>query len=128
MNLLFDTHTFLWMSQGHRRLSATVLGLLSEPENQLFLSAASYWEIAIKISTGKLSTVLPLPDLVDHLLGATNLHLLPIAVAHAAFISDLPFHHRDPFDRMLIAQSLVEDLPILGRDTTFDQYGVNRIW
>ena len=128
MNLLLDTHTFLWMSLDNRRLSQTARRQLSDDANELFLSPVSYWEIAIKMSTGAYRLTEPLADFVTREVAANDLKPLAIELAHADIVSKLPTYHRDPFDRMLIAQSLVEGLPILGRDAIFDQYGVNRIW
>jgi PIN domain nuclease of toxin-antitoxin system len=128
MNLLLDTHTFLWMSLDDPQLSETAREKLSGIENALYLSSASYWEIAIKISMGKYNLTEPLAEFVQREIVANHLTLLPIGVDHAAEVSTLPFHHKDPFDRMLIAQSMVENFPIVGCDPIFDQYGVARIW
>lgn len=128
MKLLLDTHTFLWMSLDDGQLSQMTRELLSDTANELFLSPASYWEIAIKISIGKYTLTEPLAEFVKSELVANDLKLLPIKIDHAAEVTRLPFHHKDPFDRMLIAQSLVESIPIVGCDPIFDRYGVTRIW
>ena len=128
MNLLLDTHTFLWMALDDPQLSETARGKLSDTENELYLSPASYWEIAVKISIGKYNLTEPLTAFVKREIVANNLKVLPIDVDHTAEISTLPFHHKDPFDRMLVAQSMVENFPLVSRDTIFDQYGVVRIW
>jgi PIN domain nuclease of toxin-antitoxin system len=128
MNLLLDTHTFLWMSLDDPQLSEAARAQLSDTGNELHLSPVSYWEIAIKVSIGKYTVAEPLADLFERAIVANSLRVLTIDVAHAVVLSELPFHHRDPFDRLLIAQSIVEDLPIVGRDTIFDNYGVERIW
>ena len=128
MNLLLDTHTFLWMSLDDPQLSETARAELSDTENELYLSPASYWELAIKISIGKYNLTEPLAAFVKREIVANNLKVLPINVDHTAEISTLPFHHKDPFDRMLVAQSMVENFPLVSRDTIFDQYGVVRIW
>ncbi|MBP90191.1 MAG: hypothetical protein CMJ64_26360 [Planctomycetaceae bacterium] len=101
---------------------------LSDTANELYLSPASYWEMATKISIDKYALSEPLAEFVDREIAANDLKLLPINVDHAATISELPFHHKDPFDRMLVAQSMVESLPIVGRGAILDQYGVTRIW
>ncbi|MCY3665020.1 MAG: type II toxin-antitoxin system VapC family toxin [Gemmatimonadetes bacterium] len=128
MNLLLDTHAFLWMSLDDPQLSETARGELSDTENELYLSPASYWEIAIKISIGKYNLTEPLAAFVKREIIANNFKVLPIDIDHTAEISALPFHHKDPFDRMLIAQSMVENFPLVSRDTILDQYGVVRIW
>lgn len=128
MNLLLDTHTFLWMSLDDPQLSETAREKLSGVENVLYLSSASYWEIAIKISMGKYTLTEPLAAFVQREIVANHLKLLPIDVDHAAEVSTLSFHHKDPFDRMLVAQSIVGSFPIVSRDAIFDQYGVARIW
>lgn len=128
MNLLLDTHTFLWMSLDDPQLSGTAREQLSDTENELYLSPASYWEIAIKISIGKYNLTEPLAAFVKREIIANNLKVLPIDVEHTAEVSTLPFHHKDPFDRMLIAQSVIERFPLVSRDVIFDQYGVVRIW
>ena len=116
------------MSLDDQRLSATAREALSDVGNELFLSPASYWEIAIKASIGKYNLTEPLSELVAREIAANGLRVLPIHVEHAAKVVSLPFHHKDPFDRILIAQSIVENMPILGCDTVFDQYDVERIW
>lgn len=128
MKLLLDTHTFLWMSLDDPQLSETAREKLSDNANDLYLSPTSYWEIAIKISIGKYNLAEPLAEFIKREIAANDLNLLPIYVDHAAEVSELPFHHKDPFDRMLVAQSLVESLPIVSGDAIFDQYGVTRIW
>ena len=116
------------MSLNDPQLSKTAREKLSDTENELYLSPASYWEIAIKISIGKYNLTEPLAEFVKREVVANNLKVLPIDVDHTAEVSTLPFHHKDPFDRMLIAQSMVESFPLVSRDTIFDQYDVARIW
>ena len=128
MNLLLDTNAFLWMSLDSPRLSETAREVMSDTDNDLYISAVSYWEIAIKVSIGKYSLTESLDDFVGREIVTNRLIPLAIDIDHAARVSTLPFHHRDPFDRMLIAQSVVEGFPIMGSDSVFDQYGVARIW
>lgn len=127
MNLLLDTHAFLWFVWGHKNLSSTALSLISDPQNQVFFSAASHWEIAIKTSTGKLKLNAPFKDLIEQSLAKNNFKPLPIEVVHSDMVLQLPFHHRDPFDRMLIAQTLVESMSIISNEAIFDAYGVKRL-
>ena len=127
MKLLLDTHTFLWFINDSPQLSTEVKNLL-ESEVDLALSVASLWEIAIKASLGKLT----LPDTYDKFipqqLTLNDIEILPISMADLALVATLPFHHRDPFDRLLIAQAIVEQISIVSVDTMFDSYRVNRIW
>ena len=126
MRLLLDTHTFLWFVMGNPLLSEQARLLIEDADNTKSLSMASLWEIAIKVSTGKMKLGLPLPEfLARHLPG---INVLPVEMAHVVKVSTLPFHHRDPFDRLIIAQSLVEQVPIVGVDGVFDDYGAQRLW
>ena len=128
MRLLLDTHAFLWMSLDDPKLCENARLLLADPNNDLLLSPASYWEIAIKMSIGSYALTEPLEDFVNREVERNELAILPIGVKHAGAVIQLPFHHRDPFDRMLIAQALCEDLTIIGKDEVFDHYKVKRLW
>ncbi|MDA1017480.1 MAG: type II toxin-antitoxin system VapC family toxin [Planctomycetota bacterium] len=128
MKLLLDTHAFLWMSLDDPQLSKTARENLADTENDLFLSPASYWEIAIKISIGKYTLAEPLVEFVGREMDANELNVLPVTVEHAGAVSGLPFHHKDPFDRMLVAQATLENMSLISCDVIFDQYGVTRIW
>jgi PIN domain nuclease of toxin-antitoxin system len=108
VNLLLDTHAFLWFIAGSDRLSAAARTLIEEPDNQPFLSAASLWEMAIKLSPGKLYLARPFEELMPTQMLLNDIRFLPIEMDHLVPIIPLPFHHRDPFDRLLIAQSVVE--------------------
>lgn len=125
---LLDTHTFLWMATQPDRLGAAARARIEDGESRLLLSIASVWEMAIKKSLGKLELTSSVEELVDEQLAATDARLLQISAAHAGRVEFLPWHHRDPFDRLLVAQALQEELPILGRDADFDRYGIERIW
>ena len=127
MKLLLDTHTFLWFIEDNPRLSAEAKSLL-ESDVELLISAASLWEIAIKVSTGKLTLNQPYKEFIPDQLTKNGMGLLPISVEHLALVSALPFHHRDPFDRLLIAQASIEELPIVSIDNQFDPYGIKRLW
>lgn len=128
MKLLLDTHTFLWFVLNQAELSSTARNLIINPSNDIFLSPASYWEIAIKISIGKYQLPGPYDLWMNDQLLTNTIEVLSITIAHTAAIINLPFHHKDPFDRLLIAQSIAENIPIISTDRIFDSYAVNRIW
>lgn len=128
MRMLLDTHTLLWFVWNHANLSASARSLMTDPKNTLLLSAASIWEIAIKVAIGKLTLADPYEVFMHQAISTTGLTILPLEVRHAAALTTLPFHHRDPFDRMLVAQALVEKMPLLSADAVFDAYGVTRLW
>lgn len=128
MNLLLDTHVFIWLSLTPERLSQRVTDLLMDETNLWFLSLASVWEIQIKRQLGKLSLNLPLPELIASQQQTNGLQLLPIELNHIFTLENLPQFHRDPFDRLLIAQAITEQIPLLSIDTVFDHYPVQRLW
>jgi PIN domain nuclease of toxin-antitoxin system len=128
MKLLLDTHAFLWFVMGSPNLSPSARALIEDGANVRLLSVASLWEMAIKLSIGKLTLSAPFDLLIPQQLGINGIALLGIEVGHAAAVSTLSFHHRDPFDRLLIAQSIVESIPIISIDAAFDSYPVKRLW
>jgi PIN domain nuclease of toxin-antitoxin system len=128
MKLLLDTHTFLWFIMGSPNLSDKARTLIEEPSNESLLSVASLWEMAIKVSLGKLTLSAPFGDLIPEQLSLNGIGLLNLSTAHAALLATLPFHHRDPFDRLLIAQAITEQMPVVGIDAAFDTYGITRLW
>ena len=128
MTLLLDTHTFLWFCQGVAALSATAKALLEDPAYRKLVSVASCWEVAIKAGLGKLAQGEPAATYLPNALGASGFELFPITLDHVAVVETLPHHHRDPFDRMLVAQARVEGVPIIGVDAALDPYGVTRLW
>lgn len=128
MKLLLDTHAFLWFIAGNLALSRKCRELIEDDNNQKLVSIASITEIAIKTSLGKLSLEQSFEEFIPQQLRRNNFYLHPFTLEHAMALSKLPFHHRDPFDRMIIAQCLTENLPILSNDGVFDAYGVNRLW
>ena len=128
MKLLLDTHTFLWFIMGNAKLSANARAGIESLANDKYVSIASVWEIAIKVSVGKLSLSAPFIPLIPDQLSANGFELLHLDMAHAAGLINLPFHHRDPFDRLLIAQATVEQMQIVSIDTAFDAYPVSRLW
>jgi len=129
MRLLLDTHTFLWFIAGDPQLSTICRTLIEDLNNERLLSVASVWEMAIKVGLGKLPLAPPLEILIPNQLQRNAIDLLPIESRHVFRVPYLPLHHRDPFDRLLVAQSLVEQAPLLSADATFDAYaGIQRIW
>ena len=130
MKALLDSHTLLWYVLGDPQLSVDAERAILDPANEVLVSPASFWEIAIKVSIGKYALNQPFSDFVDLCLKRYRFALLPIEPRHAARVAVLPFPrgHKDPFDRLLIAQAIVESLPIIGRDIAFDDYPVKRIW
>lgn len=128
MKYLLDAHTLLWFVAGAATLPSSVRGLIEDPLNQRFVSIATLWEIAIKVNLGKLTMAVTFEELAPQYLFENDMTILPITVAHLQEVVQLPFHHRDPFDRLLIAQSIVEDMPVLSRDRLFDDYPVKRLW
>ncbi|MGA7952250.1 MAG: type II toxin-antitoxin system VapC family toxin [Gloeobacterales cyanobacterium] len=127
MKLLLDTHTFLWFINGSAQLSTDAKNLL-ESEADLLLSTASLWEIAIKSSLGKLTLPRIYGQFIPQQLSQNEIEVLPISLEHLTVIATLPLHHRDPFDRLLIAQTIVEKVPIVSIDVAFDSYSIDRIW
>ena len=128
MKLLLDTHSLIWFFSGDPKLSNTARIYMEDVNHQKLISLATVWEMAIKQSKNKLTLALPLEDYIQQKLKIEDFELLPIHLNHLAIISTLPFHHNDPFDRLIIAQAMVEKIPILSRDLAFDSYGVKRIW
>jgi len=128
VNLLLDTHAFLWFIGGNASLSKKARALIEDETNRVFLSTASLWEIAIKISLGKLVLSEPFEVLIPEQLSSNGIELLDISIFHASRIIDLPFHHRDPFDRLLVVQAQVEGLALISKDESFDTYAISRLW
>ena len=128
MRLLLDTHTLIWFITNDAKLSDKALQLIEDGTNTAFVSIASLWEIAIKMNLGKLLAGQDFNVLFPAQLTSNAIDLLPVEVAHVARVAILPLHHRDPFDRLLIAQALQENLPIISADTAFDSYAVHRLW
>lgn len=128
MRYLLDTHTLLWFLQDARDLPAVVADRIEAKEADNHVSIASIWEMAIKLSLGKLRVPYSLEEELPRLLEENAFTLLPLACSHLQALSELPFHHRDPFDRTLVAQAQAEGLTVLSRDPSFDAYGVRRKW
>ena len=128
MNLLLDTHTLLWFIAGSESLTVNARNLIEDTSNEKFVSIASIWETAIKVSIGKMPLSAPFDTLFPRQLLINGFELLPVKVEHTSIIASMPFHHRDPFDRILIAQSMTEKLSLVSNDNAFDDYSVTRIW
>jgi len=130
MRLLLDTHTFLWFAEEDVSpfLPQATRELLEDGANDLYLSVASVWEVAIKVSIGKLKLPEPIVNIVNLQISHNDIQMLQTKLTHFDVIETLPLYHKDPFDRMLAAQGLVENLTIVSLDAALDRYGVNRIW
>jgi PIN domain nuclease of toxin-antitoxin system len=128
VRLLLDTHTVVWSIDDLTRLSAAALATINDPANELCLSAATIWELSIKVGQGRLTLSLPYRQWMDKAIADLKLTILPVTVEYADRQSTLPPHHKDPFDRLMIAQALVDGIPIVSVDAAFDPYGVTRIW
>ena len=128
MRLLLDTHTFLWFTATPGNLSETALDALNDPGNDVLLSMASAWEMSIKAGLGKLGLSQKVVPFVRSQAAINGFQILPISLDHIALIDDLPLHHRDPSDRLLVAQAMAEDIPIVSIDAVLDAYSVQRVW
>ena len=128
MKLLLDTHTFLWWITDDPRLSSRVQSLIADKTNELWLSVASAWEIAIKAQLGRLRLPDDAPQFVITQLALNAIQTLPIQRRHALHVYKLPLHHRDPFDRLLVAQSKIENLPLVTADAQINEYAVDTVW
>ena len=126
--LLLDTHALLWWVDDAPQLSPAAREAIGDANRPCFVSLASCWEMAIKCSLGKLRLAVPVGAYVSQHVAENGFRLLPIALEHAARVETLPFHHRDPFDRLLAAQAVCEDLELVSADPAFDAYGVMRRW
>ena len=128
MNILLDTHAFLWFVWDDAHLSQTAKDTITDPNNRKLVSVASVWEIAIKVSLQKLDLGMPYQQFMQSQLAINLFEILSLTLEHGAEVSRLPFHHRDPFDRLMIAQSMCEQIPIVSADPAFDAYSIKRIW
>jgi PIN domain nuclease of toxin-antitoxin system len=128
VRLLVDAHAVLWAVDAPSRLSPQAAAALEDAANELLLSAATIWEIAIKVGLNKLSLSMPYRQWMNRAIADLGLTLLPITVEYADVQAGLPQHHGDPFDRLLAAQAHVEQIVVVSADAVFDQYGVKRIW
>lgn len=125
--VLLDTQALIWLAREPQKLSPSAMTYLKFA-NELLLSYASVWEMAIKVKTGKMQLGLPLEEFIETNVEKHVLKLLLITLPHIYHTQQLPLHHRGPFDRLLIAQSITENIPVVSSDAAWDAYGVNRIW
>ena len=128
MRLLLDTHTFLWFVTDDSLLSPSAKSLIGDSTNEILVSPASYWEVAIKVSLGKYPLQVPFEQFFIEGIEGNDFSILPIGIQHATVLATLPMHHKDPFDRMIVAQAIAESVPVLSIDAAFDPYGVTRLW
>jgi PIN domain nuclease of toxin-antitoxin system len=126
--LLLDTQALLWFYLGDPQLSPAAQAAIVDPDNAKSVSPASFWEIAIKLSIGKYALKEPYDDFIQHAIRDNGFDILAIEPRHTAALVTLPFHHKDPFDRLLAAQAIVEGIGIVSSDAILDKYGVRRIW
>ena len=126
--VLLDTHAFVWLATDQPKLSARARSTALNTANTLHLSVASVWEMAIKKSLGRFELKMPLGEFVRGQLVDLDANLVDVRLQHALIVEDLPLHHRDPFDRLLIAQAIQENFAVLSADASLDAYGVKRIW
>lgn len=124
MRLLLDTHTLIWAAADPGRLSEPASTAIADPDNDVFVSSVSGWEVAIKVSRGRLL----FPEVDRSMLAALRFIELPVTLAHTAEVGTLPWHHRDPFDRMLVAQARAEGLTVVSRDGALADYNVSLLW
>ncbi len=128
MRLLLDTHALLWFYLGDAQLSGSAQAAIVDHSNIKLISPASYWEIAIKVSTQKYTLRVSYEEFIQEAVFDNGFEILPIEPRHTAALISLTFHHKDPFDRMLIAQATVEGVPIVSADPKFDPYPITRLW
>lgn len=128
MRVLLDTHAFLWFVLGDEKLSSNARRSIEDPGNEKLVSPASSWEIAIKISLNKYTLSQPYEVFMQKGIAGNSFIILPIELQHTVALTTLPFHHRDPFDRLIIAQAMVESIPVISGDAAFAAYPVTCIW
>ena len=128
MKFIIDTHVLLWIANDDFRLSKNVKDIYLKPENEIIISIASIWEMAIKISIKKFKLQNSLAEFVEKHIIDNNIRILKIELEHLFLLENLPLHHRDPFDRLIVAQAKIEKAPIISTDVSFDRYAVKRIW
>lgn len=128
MRVLLDTHAFLWAGMNSPKLSANARAILDDSSNHVSVSVVSLWEMAIKLGKGNLSLDEPFESFVGRVFQDLVVDRLNIELPHLKLVTTLPHHHRDPFDRLLVAQALAENVPLLSSDAELDPYGVQRLW
>ncbi|MFN4218659.1 MAG: type II toxin-antitoxin system VapC family toxin [Candidatus Bipolaricaulia bacterium] len=128
MKLLLDTHTFIWWDSEPAKLSPQALALCQDRQNVLLLSVVSVWEMQVKLQLGKLRLTLPLREIIETQRQTNNVEILPITLAHVLALENLPTHHKDPFDRLLVAQAIVEEAVLVSADPHIAKYAVQVVW
>ena len=128
MNLLADTHAFIWTFSNTKKLSANVTKEFRNPANQIFLSVANIWEMQIKIKLGKMVFNDTLENIINEQQTVNTIQILPVNLSHALYLENLPIHHKYPFDRLLISQAIVENMTLVSTDLKFANYQVNLLW
>jgi PIN domain nuclease of toxin-antitoxin system len=128
MKLLLATHTFIWWDSEPAKLSAQALALCQDRQNVLLLSVVSVWEMQVKLQLGKLRLTLPLKEIIETQQQTNNIEVLPVTLAHVLALENLPTHHKDPFDRLLVAQAIVEKAVLISSDQNVVKYPVNVVW
>lgn len=128
MKILLDTHVFIWLDTQPEKLSKTAMDICQDTDNQLYLSMASVWEMQIKVQLGKLQLKMPLADMLTMQQQENDLKVLNIALTHIYQLQTLPFHHNDPFDRIIIAQSVLEGMTLISVDEKFKSYDISVSW
>ena len=128
MRWLLDTHAFIWYTTDSSGLTATGRALIDNGENDILLSTASVWERAIKHSIGRVTFSMPFMEFIKQQIAVNRIDILEITFDHIEVVASLPLHHRDPFDRLIIAQSMAQQIPILSVDAIFDAYAIARLW
>ena len=128
MKLLLDTHAFIWWFNEPEKLSTKALAILTDRGHEVFLSVVSVWEMQIKMQAGKLKLAIPLRQLVREQVQTNGLRLLPVVLKHVLTLDSLPAHHKDPFDRLLVAQANVEGVFLVSSDPVFSSYPVKLLW
>jgi PIN domain nuclease of toxin-antitoxin system len=128
MKLLLDTHVFLWLRYDTQRIPEKVLSVYYDTNNAIFLSMASIWEMQIKTQLGKLELKIPLFELIEEQICNNGLQILPIEMQHIFALTNLPFYHKDPFDRLILIQAQLENLKLASADTVFSNYEIDLFW
>ena len=128
MRVLLDTHAFLWLDAARNKLSPTAVEAFQNPDNEIYLSIASVWEIQIKTQLGRLTLPLPLPEMVRAQQAANGIRLLALELEHIYTLASLPAHHADPFDRVLLAQAQADGLTLMSNDSALAAYGAKLLW
>jgi PIN domain nuclease of toxin-antitoxin system len=128
VRLVLDTHAFLWFVTNDPRLSTIARALIADPANEILVSPASYWEIAIKVKLGKYVLAVPYLTLITQGIDGNGFKIFAIEPKHTEVLTTLPLHHRDPFDRLIVAQAMVEHVPVVSVDPQLDAYPIRRLW